>query len=345
MGEYRMTRGEKPPPTVRERRSLRVRIQFAVLISIAGIGALGHFLQAERRVPASGYVTTTLYAEVRAPAVGRVLRIEAASGDRVSQGDRLVQLEDAAERAQLAESEREASRTAAELAFRESELAEQRRDRACLVDAAHLSLDYARQRLETTRQLSEKGLASGRDLTEDTFRLQLAESEYKRLEAADPLLDERQIEVLRQAVAARQEAVAQARANLDARTIRAPLDGRLLRHTFYVGEVVRPELVLYEVFGGDELILKLRVPERYATRVATNQAVRAQLRSDKALLSHWYHGHVAAVRDAIQVDGSQTYRVVYCPFDPVDREVPPGTTADAQIRVGRASLWKCLFDL
>ncbi|MDD5705132.1 MAG: HlyD family efflux transporter periplasmic adaptor subunit [Kiritimatiellae bacterium] len=346
MSDYRSTKGEKPPATGRERRSLRVRVFLTVSLGSVLILAAGHWIRLNRRVPASGYVTTSDYAEVRAPVAGQVTRIAVSSGAQVKQGDLLVQLEDAAERALLAEAESELQRSQAELALREAELAEERRDRACRVAAAALSLEHARKRLETTRQLSEKGLASGRDLMDDTYRVQLAEAEHQRLQAYDATLGERQIAVLRQTAAARQEAVARARANLAARAILAPAAGRLLRHTFYVGEVVRPEMVLYEVFGGDELILKLRVPERYATRVATNQQVRAQLRSEKTLLlRHWLYGHVAAVRDAIQSDGQQTYRVIYCPFDPRGLEVPPGTTADAQVRVGRASIWQILFDL
>lgn len=345
MGEYRTTRGEKPPPTVRERRSQRTRILLSLAAGIVVVSGSGHLIRVDRRVPASGYVTTELYAEVRPVVAGQVTAIAKSSGDRVARGDLLVQLEDAAEKAALAEAEREQRRAEAELAYREADLAELRRDRTCRIEAAALALEYARQRLATTRQLAEKGLASGRDLMEDTYRLQTAEAEHRRLQQADATLDERQVEVLRQVVAARQETVAATRAAVASRTVTAPLDGRVLRHTFYVGEVVRPDTVLYEVFGGTNLILKLRVPERYATRVAVDQQVRAQLRSYKKLLPHWLHGKVAAVRDAIQVDGSQAYRVVYCPFDPAGREAPPGATADAQIRVGSASIWETLFDL
>jgi multidrug resistance efflux pump len=346
MGEYRTTRGEKPPPTMRERRVFRMRAWSVVVLGALLVWSAGHWIRIERRVPASGYVTTASYAEVRAPVAGQVIRVERTSGERVAAGDLLVHLDDAAERALLAQAESEAQRAEAELTLREAELAEQRRDRASRVAAAALALEHARRRREMTEQLSEKGLASGRELMEDTFKVQMAEAEHQRLQSFDAALDERRIDVLRRIVAARQQAVAQARAALDVRAIRAPLPGRLLRHTFFVGEVVRPDMVLYEIFGGDELVLKLRVPERYATRVATNQPVRAQLRSSKLLFRpRWLHGRVGEVRDAIQSEGAQTYRVIYCPFDPAGLEAPPGATADAQIRVGRGSLWASLFDL
>ena len=258
----------------------------------------------------------------------------------------LARLDDAVERATLAEAESEALKGGAELALREAELAEQHRERTNRIEVAAITLEHARKRLDLTRQLSEKGLASSRDVMENQFQMRLAEAEHKRLVETDFHLAERQLAVLRQTLRTRQEAVEKARATLSDKAILSPIDGRVFRHTFYVGEVVRPDMMLYEIFGGDDHVLRLRVPERYATRIATNQPVRAQLKSNKRLLNrNWLYGNVAYIREAIQAEGNQTYRVIYCPFDPVDVVVPPGTTADAQIRVGRSSVWRALFDL
>lgn len=346
MGEYRSTRGEKPPATRQEKRSLRNRVLFwTVFVSLA-VWALGQFIQVPRRVPASGYATTSSYAEVRAPVVGKVLTIERGSGEHVAKGDVLVRLDDAAERAQVAEAESEVERCAAELAFREAELIEQHRERTNRIEVAAITLDYARKRLEITLQLLEKGLASSRDVMEDTLKVRLAEAEFKRLGETDFRLAQRQLAVISQTLLTRQKIVARAQASLDARTILAPVDGRVLRHTFYGGEVVHPDMVLYEIFGGDEQVLRLRVPERYATRVAVGQPVRARLRTSTSVLRrHWLQGRVGSIRDAIQAEGSQTYRVIYCPYDPGRVPVPPGATADAQILVGRSSIWRSLFDL
>jgi multidrug efflux pump subunit AcrA (membrane-fusion protein) len=346
MGEYRNTRGEKPPATVREKRSLRTRILIWLCMVILAVWAAGQFIQVPRRVPASGYATTSSYAEVRAPVVGQVTAIERGSGDAVKIGDVMVRLEDAVERAMLAEMESDAQRSGAELAFKEAELLEQHRERTNRIEVAAVTLEYARKRLDITTQLLERGLASSRDVMEDTYKVRLAEAEYKRLGETDFKLAERQLAVLRQTLLSRHESVARARANLNAKTIYAPIAGRLFRHTFYVGEVVRPDMVLFEIFGGDEHVLRLRVPERYATRVATNQIIRAQFRTSKRMLRRqWHHGSVSFVRDAIQAEGNQTYRVIYCQFDPEGMSVPPGTTADAQILVGRSSIWRSLFDL
>lgn len=346
MGEYRSTSGEKRPATAGEKRLRRSRVLVGSLAGAVVIGMLGQFIQVPRRVPAAGYATTSSYAEIRAPLVGQITGIDRVSGDRVDEGDMLARMEDAVERALLAEAESEVRRCSAELAYKEAELGEQLRERTNRIVVAAMTLEHARRRLEITTQLGGKGLASSRDVMEDTFKVRLAEAEYRRLGETDFRLAERQLAVLRQTLQSRQDAVARARANLHARTIRAPIAGRVFRHTFFVGEVVRPDMVLFEIFGGDDHVLRLRVPERYATRVATNQPVRAQLRTDRRLLGrHWLQGHVGHVRDAIQAEGNQTYRVVYAPFDPGTIAVPPGATADAQIEVGRTSIWRMLFDL
>jgi multidrug resistance efflux pump len=345
MGEHRTTRGEPPPPTARERRHWLWRMLALTVLILGAIGAAGAWIRLDRYAPATGYVTTVEYAEVRAPVAGQVVRIAASSGDTVKRGDLLVQLEDASERAALAEAERGVRKSEAELAFREAELAERRRLQACQIEAAKLALDYARQRGELTRQLAAKGLVSGRDLADDAYKLQVAEADHRRLLTFDATLDERQAEVLRQDAAARRETMSRAAVAVEARAVRAPLDGRLLRYTFYAGEVVRPDTLLYEVFGGTNLILKLRVPERYATRVTTNQLMRAQFRSDRQLLTPWVYGCVTGVRGAIQTEGPQAYRVVYCSFDSGDRAMPPGATADAEIRISRSSFWASLLGL
>jgi len=345
MGEYRTTRGEGLPATAKEKRAWVWQTAASLLLILAALAYAGHRLRLNRYAPATGYVTTEEYAEVRAPVAGRVAAIAAGSGDRVAAGALLVQMEDAEQRAAVAEAESAARKAEAELAYREAELADRRREHASRVASARLARDYAGQRIALTGKLAEKGLASGRDLADAAYALQQAEAEHERLSQVDASLDERQIEILRQEIGSRREAVARARAAVDARAVRAPVAGQLLRHTFYAGEVVRPDTLLYEVFGGTNLMLKLRVPERYAARVAPGQPVRFELRSYKTVLRDWMRGTVTATHDVIQTEGPQAYRVVHCAFEPEGRAIQPGATADAQIRIGRSSFWAALVGL
>jgi hypothetical protein len=102
---------------------------------------------------------------------------------------------------------------------------------------------------------------------------------------------------------------------------------------------VRPDTVLYEIFGGDRQVLKLRVTERFATRVAAGQRYEAKLRPYRGIRPIIFEGKVEYLRDVIQAEGQQTYRVAYCTFDPQGHPVPPGTTGEAKLYYGRSSLW------
>jgi multidrug resistance efflux pump len=344
MGEFRTTEGDALPVTPRERRSRRLRAAVIVLGAATVIGVAGHVVHVADYIPATGYVTTEKYAEVRPATAGRVATIKASSGDTVKAGALLLELEHSEQDAALAQAQTQVRKAEAELAFREAERAEKRRLAVAQEAAAAMRLAHTRESLVLTRQLAEKGLAAGRALSEDEYKVKVAQAELKALQATDTSLDERQIEILRREVAARQQTVEAARARLDECWIRAPIEGRLMRYTFYVGEVVRPDTVLYEIFGGDTQVLKLRVPERYAAKLATNQVCRAELTSYDALRPIWFHGRVTAMRNVIEGEFQKAYRVAYCSFDADGRTIPPGATCEVEILVGRRTFWSSLFD-
>jgi multidrug resistance efflux pump len=148
-----------------------------------------------------------------------------------------------------------------------------------------------------------------------------------------------------QELVAAKEAQARAQARLDARQIRAPIAGRVLRYEFVLGELVSPETVLMEIFGGDRQVLKLRVPERYATRVAAGQPYRAELAAFRSVRTVYFRGEIEALRSVIQSEGQDTYRVAYCSFTSGEHDVPPGTTAEARVYYGRSCLWLYFFGL
>lgn len=343
MGDVRTTTGEKLPPTATERRSRKWRLGLSVLGVLTVVGLLGFVIHVPRYAPATGYATTAGYAEVRAGTTGKVAGIAVTSGAQVRAGDLLVQLEDKEEQAVLAEARTQVSKGEAELAYRETAVADGARQHANRLKSAELDVEHARKRLEVTRQLHAKGLASGRQLSDDEYGLAKAEETLRALREIDLTVEVRQLEVLRREVEARKETLARAEAALAQRAVRAPRDGRIVRYTFYPGELVRPDMVLYEVFDGEVNTLKLRIPERYATRVKPGMRVEAQLGSYRTLLPTRFQGSVDILRDVVEGDGTRNYRVAYCSLVRGGREIAPGTSAEARIRVGRSSLWMVLL--
>lgn len=371
MGDIRTTNGISPPEPKSVRRRKAVKRVFLVLLALGAIAGLGFAIRVPRYAVASGYATTQGYAEVRSATSGRIEEILVTSGMTVKKGDALLRLDDKAERAAVAEAEGQVSdatghvaeargsveRGAVELALREASAKESLRLHEVALREAELDVSLAETRLERTKQLHEKGLASGGKLADDTFAFEKAQSRLESLRAADTTLEEKQLAVLRGEVESRRDTLARAeaslaraeatleraRAALSDRVVQAPIDGRAVRYTFYVGEMVRPDMVLYEIFDGEVSLLKLRVPEQYAGKIAKDMPLKATLGTYRTLLPTRFYGKVEVLRDVVEGSGDSFYRVAYCSLDRAGREVAPGTSAEARIRYGRSNLWLYLF--
>ncbi len=468
MGDLRTTEGEDLPLTLKEKRRRLWRWGLLVLLLLAMILAAGLVIRVQRYVVAPGYVTTERFAEVRPAITGRVGEILVSSGDVVEQGQVLVRLDSVEESAALAQSQSQVRKIEAELARREAEIAEIRRQhqwdvresryvqenaamisqrieaalrgenvgdgvtaelaaleaarvdvqkaRAQLVrreaelgeanrqlvwsiSEAELVLENAKSTAQRTEQLVLAKLTSATALEEARLQQQLTEVKLKALQSRDASIFEKELDVLRQELQGREKAVQQAEAQLRRRLdetvlqvkltalhlqaleetdltvydkelavkreeliaakegvkraearlaaheIRAPIEGQVLRYEFVLGELVRPESVLLEIFGGKRQVLKLRIGERYATRVATGKPYRAELAPYRGLQNIYFRGEVQYLRNVIQSEGQNTYRVAYCDFDSRGYNVPPGTTAEARIYYGTSSLWLYMFGL
>ena len=345
MGDVRTTRAGELPLTSKERRLKRRRLLTAIAISVVVVVIAGFVIPVNQRVIASGYVAAEHYAEVRSPAVGTVAKILAQSGARVKEGDVLVQLESAGEQATLEEASSQVQKAEAELSRRESEITERKRRLIEDITVAKLRLQNAVSRLVRTQELMAKGLVAGSALEDDKLKEDLARAEVQSLTNTDLTVFDKELMVLRRELQARREMVDHAEAVIRARDIRAPISGQVLRYEFAVGELVRPDTVLMEIFGGDRQILKLRVLERHAARVAVGNRYLAQLAPYRGWKRVWFAGEVQHLRNVIQSEAQSTYRVAYCSFDPQGRNVPPGTTAEAKIYCGKTCFWFFLFGL
>jgi multidrug resistance efflux pump len=345
MGIFQKTAATGLPLTTQERRLKQRRILTIGLTAALVLLLAGFVIRVSRSVPAAGYVTTEHYAEVRSPVVGIVSRILVQTGTQVKQGELLVQLSAAEEQASLEEAQSQAQKVEAELRRRETEITEQKRRLSEDIAVANLRLQNAVSRLARTREGMARGLVAGSVMEDDQLKEQLARAELDSLLKRDLSLFEKDLIVLRQELETRRDAAARVQAAIRAREIRAPIDGQVLRYEFVIGELVRPETLLYEVFGGNRQILKLRISERHALRLAVGNRYNAWLASYRGLNRVRFRGEVQYLRNVIQSDGQTTYRVAFCSFDPKGYSVPPGTTAEADIYYGKTCLWFFLFGL
>lgn len=339
MGDTRTTTGQKPPETVSQRKSKARRIVYGFVFALILIGVLGQVIKIPKYAYANGYATTIGYAEVRCAVEGRVAEILHTSGDLVKTGDVLLRLEDGTEKAAYEEAMSKVAEGEAQLGFREAEWADSLKRHENDIQAAVMELEQMRKNLELTRQLFDKALTSGRQLSTDEFAVRRSEEKLRALKEIDMNVAQKQLSVLRQNVASLREAATRAKVALEQRSVKAPISGRVVRYTFYVGEMMRPDMVLYEVFEGKVNTMKLRVPERYAARIELGQKVGAKLGTHKRIIPRRFPGKVAVLRDVVEGDGADNYRVVYCDLDLQGEAVPPGTSVEARIYLGRTSIW------
>jgi len=344
MADIRSTTGEKLPSTPHERRWRFWHFIVTSLFIVGVIGALGHYVSISRYAPANGYVTTTDYTEVRSATTGMIAEILVKNGDVVKKGDVLIRLDDDAERAAVAEAAGLVAKSEAELAHGEVLAADTVRQHENRIAAIEMEIAYSKECLETTRMLHAEGITSARQLADDTHALAKAEDQLRALKEIDLSVHIRHVEILKRDVQTKRESLARAEAALALRKIGAPMSGRVVRYTFYVGEIIRPDDVLYEIFEGEVNMLKLRIPERYAALVAAGMPVETRLATHRSsLIPTKFYGEVEYLRDIVEGDGTQNYRMAYCSFKSNGDTISPGTTADAYIKTGRSSLWKLLL--
>jgi len=367
MSDYRTTVGESKPLPPRAARRRRWVILLLILGFVGGVVYTGIAVKLDRYVVASGYVTTREYAEVRPAAAGTVAEVLVSSGSMVQKGDVLVRLDAEEEQATYEEAKRRVQKMEVELNRRRTEvettlersrlgIEEQKRNHRDAIEIARLQLRDAQTKLARTKELVDRGLKAGSALEDDKLKEELVQAQLASLLARDLTLYEALVErdrsaymteirAMEEELNALNDAVRRTEARLRAKEIRAPIGGRVLRYEFVIGELVRPETVIYEIFGGDELVLKLRVAERHAARVAVGQRYRAVLPPYSGLQKVYFTGTIELLRNVIQAEGQTTYRVAYCSFDPKDYTVQPGTTAEARLYYGRSCLWFYLLNI
>lgn len=344
MGDYRTTTGEPAPSegTGKQRRRIRALL-FTTGAIAAGI-TLGSLIRFEHSFRASGYVTTETYAEVRPAIVGTVAEILAFTGATVTQGEVLVRLDMSEDQAAVEEARSRVLQMESELARRMAEIAEEKRHHQELIAIAELKVQNSNAKTARAKELLEKGLLAGSAMEDTLLAGQLARAELDSLRNKDQSVYDQELAARRQEIKARQDALQRAESHLNLKVIRAPVAGQVLRYEFVVGELVRPDNAMYEVYGGDRQVLKLRIPERYAARVAVGQPYRARLAPYGGLQPVWFTGHIETLRNVIQTEGQQAYRVAYGDFTAGGKTVPPGTTAEAQVFCGRVNVWQFLLE-
>lgn len=199
---------------------------------------------------------------------GRITRVHIEIGDRVAEGEPILELRKDDLRAQASAAESALAQARARAGDAPEALPD--------VEAARLAMDRAREDLAADERLFRTGAISEQALEQSRTRAKTATAQY---EAAS--------DAARAAVAAVRGAEAQAeqaaRAVSDA-TLRAPFGGEIAEKNVTVGEYVTPQSKVVRLVEVDVLRVKLAIPQEKVPLVQVGQpvTVRVDARPDRA---------------------------------------------------------------
>ena len=203
--------------------------------------------------------------------------------DNIEAGDLLVDLDKGESQAELEEARSRSQKNAADLERLRLDAVEAERQHRQALTKALAQYEYSAARLTRTRELLAKGLVAGSALEDDQLKDKLAESDLRTLEKRDLATFQRQIEVLQRELEAGEKTITKLEARLRTKEIRAPIAGQILRYEFVPGQMVTPDQVLMEIFGGP-MVLKARIPDG---RLPANSQRSANKQSWKISSSRW----------------------------------------------------------
>lgn len=324
------------PPTARRWTWILGGAAAAVAVLVGGRALLGPRVPvrlAERgeltqRVVASGRVLAPARIQVGSVVVGRVTRVAVDKGDRVKEGDLLVQLEDAEARAGLAQARSAVAQATARLEQVEVVSAKVA-DEA--LRQAELRLSQAEVKLTRQRTLAEAGSVSRSDLDDaiqarDLAASQLASARIQASAAASGADRRAAAAALEQARGAGKAAAAR----LDQTQIRSPAAGVVTERDVEPGDVVQPGRTLLVVARDGATQLSVLPDEKNLAWLRLGQAASASV---DAYPERIFPARVAYIAPAVDLSRG-TVEVKLDVADPPPF-LRPDMTVSVNVEVGR----------
>lgn len=240
--------------------------------------------QAPRAVAAEGKVETVSGRDADVGSgqlFARIKDIPVREGEAVKAGQVVVQLVDDDYRARLASAEAELEVARARL--RETAVGsrqEERRIAQANLDAARAALDEAARQLERQQRLKRDGMVSDAAVDQSERAQRLAEAQLRAMKEQKTLVDQgaraETRQLLQQQVQSAEAAVALARQQLALMTLRAPIDGIVIRRYMDPGEGVTADLPILRVADMGQLRINAEIDETDVGRVQVGDPVEVR---------------------------------------------------------------------
>jgi multidrug resistance efflux pump len=322
----------RPPRNKPKPRRVR-KILMTFVLAVVGAVVLAAFLPATRWAEGSGYVMTDDEAEIRPSVQGAIQDWLVNSGDLVAEDQPVIQLNDKVQVAALEGAQKQQMEAEARLDHRKKRIALADKQREEQVKRAEQKLKLASDQLEKMEAAQSQAI-SERELEEARLKVQVATSELKELKLSSNEVEEQELEMLNEQLAAARKKVELCQAELDLRKIRSPLAGTIYFNSFEPGEVVKPEHVLGQVFDRSRWIVKLKVGEKDLPDVKVGQDVEVELSAYSAWGDKSLTARVSRILPVVtpQATGDGIFYIE------AELEIPQGLAIEPGMKVSRARI-------
>ncbi len=294
-----------------------------------------HFATVKREtldsiISTNGKVEPIEYATVRAEIAGVVKNVGVERGQKVAQGQTLVTLDDAAQRAAVDTARAQLEEAKAEAAnIQQGGKLGQLTDYSGRLNAAQLTLADAQRRLDSIQRLYARQAATHAEVQASQAAVDAAKQQVQAIEDSRKTLiapSDRSISTAKLEDAKANLELAQHR--LDQTVIRSPMAGTAYQFDIRQGTYLEVGAQVATVGNLGQMRVRVYVDEPDLGRVAP--ALPVDITWEARAGQHW-QGRVTQTPTEIVTLGSRQVGVVVCVIDNPNQELLPGTNIDANI--------------
>ncbi|MSV29964.1 MAG: efflux RND transporter periplasmic adaptor subunit, partial [Bryobacterales bacterium] len=253
---------------------------------------------------------------------GKVIKVEADLGDRVTPGQVLVGVSEEEQQYVLNQNEAQLQQALESVGLKNVKDKVKDIKETPGVRRAQADLFDAEQRFKRVRELVAQGVTSRQDLDQAQARFESMQAAYETsLHTARNMIQE--VDRIRGVVDLQRKKVRDT-------TIRAPFTAFVKERTVNVGQFVRPNTPVFTLVKTDPIRLRIEVPERMAPWIKTGQMAEVTM---EAFGERQFRGKIWRISPTVE-QSKRTF-VVEALIDNPSGELKPGSYAKARVRTDR----------
>lgn len=278
----------------------------------------------------AGRIESEAQANVAAKISARVSKLAVDVGDKVTQGQPLIYLDNQDVAAQVKQAQATVDAAQANLDKALVGAPEQLTQAQAAVDSAKVNYDNAKVNLDRNNLLYQAGGIPKQQLETAQSQFATADTAYKNALANLAMLNKGQsqdtIEGLQALVNQSQAALEMAQVSLSNGTIVAPVSGTVSQRNIRVGEMASPNVTLLSIVGGTNLYVNAKVPTDYLSQLKEGQRVSIMI---DELPNKSFKGSIAVITKIIDFHSQEA--AVKITLDDNQSLLEPGMMAEISI--------------